>query len=339
MGTFLRKYAKIWIPLLVFVLLFLGGVQMNVWMSALIAALDTLFLVLDVWVFTMLLNAKKPERVPRFVGVLITLCLLVFSIFVLLTTERLLLDLLFPTKEAVPIIYPLFRTSMLTMGSFIGAMNVRSRRTQQQTEELQKQKQEMEVQLLRNQMNPHFMFNALNTIYSLSYTKDKRAPDMIMKLAEMLRYITDECQADRVPAEKEIRYIESFVAFQCIRYGERPNLKFTYTLDNPGAAIPPMILQPFVENCFKHGDIKTNKNAVLEIVLTVSQTELYMTTYNCVKEDEASHLVTGRDGVGIANVVRRLDLYYPHAYSLTKEEKDGMYKTALCIKYGRKSGI
>lgn len=331
----MRKYTKVWIPLLVFVLLFLGGLQVNPLLSAVLSALDTLCLVLYVWLFTGLLGSQKINRASRIVGVVMTFLLLGVCVVLLLQAEGFVQRLLFPDRERPQMIYPLFRVSLLTMGSYIGAMSVRSRRTQMQAEALQQEKQEMEVQLLRNQMNPHFMFNALNTIYSLSYTKDRRAPDMIMKLAEMLRYITDECQADRVPVENEIHYIESYVAFQRIRYGERPNLKFTYTLENPRASIPPMILQPFVENCFKHGEISTNKEAQVLIELSVTRTELYMTTSNRVKEDEASMLLKERDGVGIPNVVRRLDLYYPHAYSLTAETEEGVYKTELCIQYDR----
>ncbi|MDD3105429.1 MAG: histidine kinase, partial [Bacteroidales bacterium] len=244
-----RRYQYFLIFLTVFLLLFLGAMRVDPWLSLVMAFLDTLWIILMMFGIERYLEYSHKKGIPKILTMLSTVFILAVCVFVLMFTQNLVTGLMFQENYVrMPFIYPLFRNTMLGMGAFLGATGIRSRKIRVQSEKLIQEKQEMELALLKSQMNPHFVFNALSVLYSLSYTGDEKAPDMIMKLADMLRYITDECQADKVPLTQEIKYIENYLDFQRIRFGEINNLSFTYSPDETSGEIPPMILQPFVEN-------------------------------------------------------------------------------------------
>jgi LytS/YehU family sensor histidine kinase len=166
-------------------------------------------------------------------------------------------------------------------------------------------------------------------LYSLSYTGDVKTPEMIMKLADMLRYITDECQADKVSLGQEIKYIENYLDFQRIRFGEIRNLIFTYSPDEITGEIPPMILQPFVENAFKHGNITNDPESFVRILLSVRLNRLFFAIENSVDTRIGSG--TERDGLGISSVEQRLQLYYPGKHKLDIRQTETIYKVKLEI--------
>lgn len=331
MVAFFRKHKTLFITLVVFILLFLGGLRVSLLGSFLVAVIDTFWLLLFVWAFDAYLRSSFRNRIPRIVSAILTVPTLGAIVGGMLATENVTLNLLLDSRDEVPFVYPLFRASLLTMGSMIGVYAKRARVSEAQAEQMCQEKQEMELQLLRNQMNPHFTFNALNTVYTLAYMKDPRAPEMILKLAEMQRYMTDECQADKVPLEKEVKYIENFIAFQEMRYGTRPNLTFTYGIDAPKKEVPPMILQPFVENCFKHGDITMRPEGVVDVSLTLKGKTLRLVARNTKGATGTPAEEAERVGVGNTNVERRLALYFPHAYTLDVAEDDVMYTIDLTI--------
>jgi len=145
----------------------------------------------------------------------------------------------------------------------------------------------------------------------------------------MLRYITDECQADKVPLAQEIKYIENYLDFQRIRFGEIHNLSFTYDQDETADEIPPMILQPFVENAFKHGNITNEPESFVRILLTVNEGRLLFSIENSV--DNRTEPIPEREGVGIYSVEQRLQLYYPGKHKLYIRETGTVYKVRIEI--------
>ncbi len=150
-----------------------------------------------------------------------------------------------------------------------------------------------------------------------------------MKLAEMLHYIIDECQVDKVPIAREVQYIENYLGFQGMRYGEIANLRFTHIVDDARAEIPPMILQPFIENSFKHGDMTSNPAGKITISLLVENKRLLFTVVNT--KGKANEQNFEREGLGVSNVERRLKLYYPGKHSLEMQRTEKEYLVTLKI--------
>ncbi len=325
-----RRYQYFLIFLTVFLLLFLGAIRVDPWLSLVMALWDTIWIILMMFGIERYLEFSHQKKIPRLFIMLSTVFILAVCVAILMFTEDMVIRLILQDNYSrLPLIYPLFRNTMLGMGAFLGATGIRSRKIRIQSEKLMQEKKEMELALLKSRMNPHFVYNALNVLYSLSYTQDVKTPEMIMKLADMLRYITDDCQADKVPLVQEIKYIENYLDFQRIRFGEIHNLSFTYNQDETADEIPPMILQPFVENAFKHGNITNEPESFVRIRLTVNEGRLLFSIENSV--DNRTEPIPEREGVGIYSVEQRLQLYYPGKHKLYIMETGTVYKVRIEI--------
>jgi len=325
-----RRYQYFLIFLTVFLLLFLGAIRVDPWLSLVMALWDTIWIILMMFGIERYLEFSHQKKIPRLFIMLSTVFILAVCVAILMFTEDLVIRLVLQDNYSrLPFIYPLFRNTMLGMGAFLGATGIRSRKIRIQSEKLMQEKKEMELALLKSRMNPHFVYNALNVLYSLSYTQDVKTPEMIMKLADMLRYITDDCQADKVPLVQEIKYIENYLDFQGIRFGEIHNLSFTYNQDETADEIPPMILQPFVENAFKHGNITNEPESFVRIRLTANEGRLLFSIENSV--DNTTEPIPEREGVGIYSVEQRLQLYYPGKHKLYIMETGTVYKVRIEI--------
>lgn len=191
----------------------------------------------------------------------------------------------------------------------------------------------LELKYLRAQINPHFLFNALNCIYSLTLIQDEKAPDSVMKLSEMLRYVTDDCRSDLVPLQKEITYISNYIDFQRIRMEQEPDVSFDVQIQNPSHKIPPMIFQPMVENCFKHSRITEHQNGYIRVSLTESEKQISFVAENSKPHLEQSCEDKERTGIGLQNVQQRLNILFKDQATLKVDETDDKYRIQLCIKY------
>lgn len=199
---------------------------------------------------------------------------------------------------------------------------------EQQTKEQQMQQ---ELKYLRAQINPHFLFNALNCIYSLSLTQDEKAPDSVLKLSEMLRFVIDDCQADEVPISKEVAYIANFIDFQKIRMEKEPNIEFICNIENQTFGIPPMLFQPMVENCFKHSRIIDDPSAFIKISINQEGEHLTFVAENSKHKNVFKQTDDERTGIGVNNVRQRLELIFGTDYSFDITETENIYKTELKI--------
>ncbi len=188
-----------------------------------------------------------------------------------------------------------------------------------------------ELKYLRAQINPHFLFNALNCIYSLTLIQDEKAPDSVMKLSEMLRFVIDDCRADMVPIAKEVAYIQNYIDFQKIRMENEPNLTFDCKIENNSLEIPPMVFQPMVENCFKHSRIIDDPNAFIRIYLLQEDKRVVFETENSKHHNPYQQEDDERTGIGINNVRQRLNLIFGDDYSFEISETECVYKTKLTI--------
>jgi len=202
-----------------------------------------------------------------------------------------------------------------------------------QFEKLESEKLELELHYLNAQINPHFLFNALNNIYSLVYSHDDKASDSVLRLSEMLRYVMVDCQSNRMPLKKEIDYIDNYIDFQIITCERRPDVLFEKKIENPNCLVPPMIFQPIVENSFKHSDILTQSDGFVRFELEQDGDSLSFMAKNSMLTPTAA-LVTNddRNGIGLMNIRKRLDLYFGNDYSLETEQNDNVFRVELRIK-------
>jgi two-component system, LytTR family, sensor kinase len=170
-----------------------------------------------------------------------------------------------------------------------------------------------EIALLRSQVNPHFLFNTLNNIDSLIVSAPKKASDSIVRLADIMRYMLYDSNAEIVPLEKEIDYLHSYINLQLLRLRNQKFVELEITGDVSGKLIAPMLLVPFVENAFKHGDKSKSPGIIIKIIISNEKLQLWVT--NFISDDlEKNRDQTG--GVGLTNVKRRLELMYKDNYFL-----------------------
>lgn len=197
-------------------------------------------------------------------------------------------------------------------------------------ERLQNEKLNAELLYLKTQINPHFLFNAINNIYSMVYMKNEQAPENILKLSEMLRYVLVDCQADLIPLHKEIKNIENYVDFQSITIGSKNNITLETEIENPDYMIAPMLMQPIVENCFKYSRLNSNPDGFVKIKITQSGDDLYFEASNSISV--VNVVDVKKTGIGIENVNRRLELYYNNDYVFDYGRKDNVYISTIHLK-------
>ncbi len=201
---------------------------------------------------------------------------------------------------------------------------------QQEKAQLKNQSLTSELALLRSQINPHFLFNTLNNIDSLVSINPDKASNSIIKLSEIMRYMLYDSNADFVPLEKEIDYIQSFVSLQQLRFKDPEFTSFVVEGETKGKRIPPMLIIPFVENAYKHGK-KNVKAPGIKIHIEIQQ-KLYTfsitNAYNVNEKVEKDPF----SGYGLTNIRRRLDLLYKDNYYLNIDTKNGIYHVILTIR-------
>ncbi|MCE7053867.1 histidine kinase [Algoriphagus sp. AGSA1] len=188
-------------------------------------------------------------------------------------------------------------------------------------ERLKSEKVQAELQNLKNQLQPHFLFNTLNNIYSMVISGDRSAPGSILKLSEILSYILYECNVEKVLLSKEVSLIKNYIDLEKVRYGERLDLYFDIQGSVGGVCMPPLLLMPFVENAFKHGPSKDISNSWVRIYLFANEEELVFMVENKITPDE-THNSPVKSGIGLQNVRKRLSLLYPDSHELIIKIKD-----------------
>ncbi|MGB0868162.1 MAG: sensor histidine kinase [Flavobacteriales bacterium] len=189
---------------------------------------------------------------------------------------------------------------------------------------------ESELQSLKNQINPHFLFNALSNIYSISYLGDKRAPGKIMQLSKMLRYVLYECNQDFVLLSNEIEYLTSYIDFQKIKVEHNQVILFDHINLEQQVKIAPMLLLPLVENAFKHSAIQRIKSAYIKIELTANENgDIFFTIKNSVPVDKSHIVQDDIGGIGIENLRKRLNILYNNRYTLSLKDEGESFEVSL----------
>jgi LytS/YehU family sensor histidine kinase len=199
---------------------------------------------------------------------------------------------------------------------------------ERQWRERERQHAETELNFLKSQIHPHFFFNTLNNLYSLTIQKSDLAPEIVLKLSDLMSYMLYESGAPTVPLDKEIANLENYIAIERLRFGDRIALTFEKEGDTGLVQIPPLILLAFVENSFKHG-LKNNIRSVrIDIRLQVQPGHIFFNISNPMEEEAAGE---ERNGIGLKNVTRRLDLLYGSLYTLDLTRTDDVFGVHLKI--------
>ncbi|MBQ4819592.1 histidine kinase [Aquimarina sp. MMG016] len=193
---------------------------------------------------------------------------------------------------------------------------------------LEREQYKSELNQLRNQIHPHFLFNTLNNLYSLILKKSDEAEDALIRLSGLMRYMLYEANVPKVPLSKEIEYLRNYIDLEKLRLNASNTIHFTSSM-NKDQEIAPFILMPFVENAFKHG-ISNDKVSTIEISIIANKDLLTMTVYN-TKKINANQDNGEKTGVGLVNVQKRLELLYKDNYEMIRNETESHYKMELTL--------
>lgn len=185
---------------------------------------------------------------------------------------------------------------------------------------------EAELKLLKGQIHPHFLLNTLNNLYALSLERSEKTPDLLMRLADMLKYIIYDCNSEKVALIKEIDFINNFLELQRVRY-EACQISFMRDGDLHNQKIAPMILHTFIDNSFKHGAEKDSVNPWIKISMVSRNGILIFTVINSTRQNEVN--IKKPKGIGISNAIKRLELIYPDRFDLSINESSDQYSVSL----------
>lgn len=194
-----------------------------------------------------------------------------------------------------------------------------------QQEEMRIQQLASELNLLKAQVQPHFLFNTLNNIYYLAYTKNERTAEVVARLSDIMRYFVDEAPKERVPLLTEIDFLENYIELEQIRMLHQAAIAFDRNSINDALIIPPMLLIPLVENIFKHGVDKSVAQNDVVIALQQQDGYLFFTT----KNSHHDHECRSKGGVGLTNLRKRLTLLYGNDFTLTTEKTGHCFTATL----------
>ena len=182
-------------------------------------------------------------------------------------------------------------------------------------QEIETERNKAELKALRSQINPHFLFNSLNSIYSLARKKSNEVPEKIVQLSDLLRHVIYDSERDFIPLEKEIEMIRNYIILQNLRTDDQHKISLRVDGEVKEKLIAPMIILPFVENSFKHGLKGGSDDAFVNILLNISEHQLALKVVNS-KGKSVSAEDSRYRGIGIENVRKRLDMLYPYRHKL-----------------------
>ena len=225
-------------------------------------------------------------------------------------------------------VYPIFINYVITAFAVFLRMYKFWRVELVQKLQLKQEKTDAELELLKAQLHPHFLFNTLNNLYALILDRSDRAPEMLLRLSAVLSYVLDECQQAEVPLEKEIAFCEDYIDLEKERYGDRLDIVTRFSGEWQDKMITPMVFQPFIENAFKHGAAKQLGKVWIDIGMTVHDNRLLFQVSNSA---DFSAYATCSGGIGVANIKRRLQLLYPGRHQFVEKREQGMHSISLSI--------
>jgi len=190
----------------------------------------------------------------------------------------------------------------------------------------QLQVKNQELRFLKMQIHPHFLFNSLNTIYGFALKKHDKAPEMILKLSNLLDYILYQIEKPQVLLTDEVNHLKDYVSLEKMRFHDTLEVKMNINILNKNIQIAPMLLIPFVENAFKHGDIINGSLGVFINLKTERDAVYFEVKNSSIKENKADK------GIGLENIAKRLEMQYSDNYTLETNQTDNYFKVKLSIR-------
>lgn len=197
------------------------------------------------------------------------------------------------------------------------------------------EKKQLEIDFLRLQINPHFLVNTLNNIYSLVVTEDKRSPDTILSLSNLLNYVLYESSFPMVTLEKEVVFLQDFVNLEKIRSSTKTQVDIKVEGELLGE-IAPLILIAFIENAFKHGSGDSTIQGYININIRVEHNTLFLNVTNSKARKSSEKMKKTLGGIGLENVRKRLNSLYPNRHSLQTTSDQSNYQISLIIQLVQK---
>jgi LytS/YehU family sensor histidine kinase len=198
---------------------------------------------------------------------------------------------------------------------------------EQRNLQLQKENTESQLQLLKAQVHPHFLFNTLNNIYCYTQNVSPVASKLVLGLSDLLRSILYECNKNYIAVEKEIKMIKNYITLEKVRYGNKLDVSMNISEDDTGLQIAPLLLLPFVENCFKHGASQVIDQPWLSIYLDFDEDNMFMKLINGKSGNNVRS--TFYSGIGLENVRRRLEMLYPGNHLLEIKDEEEVFIVEL----------
>ncbi|MBI1305776.1 MAG: histidine kinase [Bacteroidetes bacterium] len=197
------------------------------------------------------------------------------------------------------------------------------------TQNLERINMETELKYLKSQINPHFLFNSLNSLYALTLTKSDKAPELVLKLSDILRYVLYDGGERWVSLEKEISYLRNYLDLEQIRNGERLKISFDINGNVGGKQVAPMLFLTFLENSFKHGIQQKTSSGYVNVKMDVDEQNLHFQIQNSKPPKTSIAPKNEPGGIGLTNIRKRLDLLYPNKHILKIEDNEQEYSVDL----------
>lgn len=260
------------------------------------------------------------------------IALLLFVYLQLLMTVFLLLKLLFEQSRLFPQMIDVLMLFVNLFFVVFVAISVkfykRWTEKEQRAQTVQKEKVQAELELLKTQINPHFLFNTLNSIYALALKKSEQTPETVLRLSDILDYILYRVNDQLVPIKQEIDIVKNYIELEKIRFAQRVTVEFNVQLTTMETLVPPMLIIPFVENAFKHGVAKSMSKSWINIQVAEEEDWVCIQVMNSKKPT-----VDGpkREGIGIKNTLQRLHLIFNHQFDFSRQDAGDGYKITLKI--------
>ena len=233
-------------------------------------------------------------------------------------------------QEILPFIRPLVLNYQIPATAVAIYMFKRWYMIQQYTLNLQNEKLESELKLLKSQIHPHFLFNTLNNLYALTLKKSDKAPDMVIQLSNLLEYSLYSGREAEVELQEELKQLGGYMDLEKIRYGKRLIIKTEISDNTEGFLIAPLLLLPFLENSFKHGASNDIESPFIELKVHMNDNRLHFYVRNSYR-NETGKTNKYKEGIGLKNVRRRLELLYPAKHELEIRQQENVFEVNLIM--------
>jgi len=253
-----------------------------------------------------------------------------YDLSLLLNLERFLIELL--RLYAIVILATVLK--LLRHWSRMKSANIqlseKNHRAELQIKEIEKQKLQAELDVLKSQLNPHFLFNVLNNIYSNSLLKTDKTPSIVLKLSNLMSYILYDCKTEKVSLKKEVEFIKNYIDLEKIRL--ESDIEVTFNINNISQVfIPPLLFIPLVENAFKHGIGSNPTIKYISLTIEIIDDSLIFRLVNSKGMFENINKNNNKGGIGIENVTKRLKLLYPELHNIRITDMDESFKIMITI--------